>query len=145
MTLVDPSVFAHAPTDGLEAHNRVAMLSAVVESLRLIWNEVLRRQAATDEGRRMVIRSALKRACEAAGLRYGRKLSGITIHWGTRRTGASHMIQRNVDIKTVQAIGHWKHPDVVLEMYAETTTAALRRAVEMVGPHSRAVPGRGRK
>lgn len=92
-----------------------------------------RRQAASDEGRRMVVRTALKRACLAAGLVYGRKRGGITFHWGTRRTGASRMIQRNVDIKTVQAVGHWKHPDVVLEIYAEATTAAMRRAVETVG------------
>lgn len=91
-----------------------------------------RRQAASEEGRRMVVRTALKRACEAAGLDYGRKKAGITFHWGTRRTGASRMIQRNVDIKTVQAVGHWKHPDVVLEIYAEATTAAMRRAVEVV-------------
>jgi integrase len=104
-----------------------------------------RRQAATEEGRRMVLRSALKRACEAARLAYGRKRGGITFHWGTRRTGASRMIQRKVDIKTVQAIGHWKHPDVVLEIYAETTTAAMRRAVELIGPHSQSIPGRARK
>lgn len=93
-----------------------------------------RRQAKTEAGRRMVIRSALKDACRRAGLAYGRKGGGITFHWGTRRTGASRMIQRNVDIKTVQAVGHWKHPQVVLEIYAETTTAAMRRAVETVGP-----------
>lgn len=99
-----------------------------------------RRQAATEKARGMVIRSALRRACEAAGLDYGRKKGGITFHWGTRRTGASRMIQRHVDIKTVQAVGHWKHPDVVLEIYAEATTAAMRRAVEVVSQR----PGRSR-
>lgn len=100
-----------------------------------------RRQAKTEEGRRMVIRSALKDACRAAGLVYGRKRGGITFYWATRRTGASRMIQRQVDIKTVQAVGHWKHPDVVLEIYAETTTAAMRRAVETVG----SFPARSRR
>lgn len=104
-----------------------------------------RRQAATEAGRRAVIRSALHAACTKAGLLYGRVRGGITFHWGTRRTGASRMIHRNVDIKTVQAIGHWKHPDVVLEIYAETTTAAMRKAVELVGSDSRRIPVRGRR
>jgi hypothetical protein len=49
------------------------------------------------------------------------------------------MIQRKVDIKTVQAIAHWMHP-VVLEIYAETATAAMRRAVETAEP----LPARSR-
>lgn len=103
-----------------------------------------RRRAETEDGRRMVIRSALANACRKAGIKYGRD-GGIVFHWSTRRTGASRMIQRNVDIKTVQAVGHWKHPEVVLEIYAEATTAAMRRAVEVVGPDSRSIPGRRRK
>lgn len=104
-----------------------------------------RRRQADEANRGAVIRSALRRACKAAKVPYGRAAGGITFHWATRRTGASRMIQRQVDIKTVQAIGHWKSPDVVLEIYAETTTAAMRQAVEMVGPGYRAVPAGKRK
>lgn len=98
-----------------------------------------RRQAATEEGRRMVIRSALANACRKAGVKYGRN-GGVVFHWSTRRTGASRMIQRHVDIKTVQAVGHWKHPEVVLEIYAEATTAAMRQAVEAVSNDSLNIP-----
>ena len=75
----------------------------------------------------------LKRACLKAGIPYGRKAGGITFHWATRRTGATRMLQRGVDLKTVQAIGHWKSADVVLDIYAETTSRAARQAVELVG------------
>ena len=42
------------------------------------------------------------------------------------------MIQRSVDIKTVRAIGNWKHPEVVLEIGAEATVGAMRRAVAVI-------------
>jgi integrase len=103
-----------------------------------------RRRAESEAGRRMVVRSALERACAKANLDYGRKKGGITFHWGTRRTGATRMIQRHVDIKTVQAVGHWKRPTVVLDIYAETTTAAMKAAVEAVSD-SQPVPARGRR
>lgn len=54
------------------------------------------------------IRLMLKRACRIAGVPYGRKLQGITFHAATRRTGASRMLARGADIKTVQSIGGWK-------------------------------------
>lgn len=87
----------------------------------------------TQTGSRAV-RMALQRACQKAGVPYGRKQNGVTFHWATRRTGATRMLQRGADIKAVQAVGHWKRPDVMLDIYAETTATNARRAVELVGP-----------
>lgn len=54
------------------------------------------------------VRQMLQRACKRAGVPYGRKLQAITWHGATRRTGASRMLARGADIKTVQSIGGWK-------------------------------------
>jgi len=99
-----------------------------------------RRLAQTDRDRRNTIRQMLEYACERAGLDYGRAKGGLTFHWATRRTGATRMIQRKVDLKTVQAIGHWKTADVVLDIYAEANPTKARAAVELVG----AFPSRSR-
>ncbi len=99
-----------------------------------------RRIAQTDRDRRNTIRQMLEYACERAHLPFGRAENGLTFHWATRRTGATRMIQRKVDLKTVQAIGHWKTADVVLDIYAEAHPKAARAAVELVAglsPRSR--------
>lgn len=101
-----------------------------------------RRTAATPHNRARAVRMALQAACIAARIDYGRKKGGITFHWATRRTGATRMLQRGAELKAVQAIGHWKRPDVMLEIYAEASSRAARRAVELVSG-SRPVPGRG--
>jgi integrase len=92
-----------------------------------------RRIAMTERDRRNTIRQMLESACAKAGVPYGRAHGGITFHWATRRTGATRMIQANVDLKTVQAIGHWKTADVMLDIYAEADPKAARAAVELVG------------
>jgi len=88
-----------------------------------------RRTASTPHNRAAAVRGALRTACEAAGIDYGRVKGGITFHWATRRTGATRMLQRGAELKAVQAIGHWKRPDVMLEIYAEASTDAARQAV----------------
>jgi integrase len=90
-----------------------------------------RRQAAPGH-RGAVVRAALKIACRDAKIPYGRKKEGVTFHWGTRRTGATRMLQRGAELKAVQAIGNWKHPTVMLDIYAESTSAAAFAAVELV-------------
>jgi len=99
-----------------------------------------RRIAQTERDRRNTIRQMLEYACARAGVDYGRAKGGITFHWATRRTGATRMIRRKVDLKTVQAIGHWKTADVVLDIYAEAHPKAAQAAVELVG----AFPSRSR-
>jgi len=98
-----------------------------------------RRRAKTERDRRNTIRQMLERACAAADppIPFGRAAGGITFHWATRRTGASRMIANGADIRTVQQIGHWKTPDVVLSIYAESLEADRRRAVELPGKRAR--------
>jgi len=91
-----------------------------------------RRRQAEPGHRGHVYRIALERACKAARLPYGRKKGGITFHWATRRSGATLMLQRGAELKAVQAIGNWKHPTIMLEIYAESTSREARRAVELV-------------
>jgi integrase len=95
-----------------------------------------RRIAQTERDRRNTIRQMLEYACARAGIPFGRANNGLTFHWATRRTGATRMIQRKVDLKTVQAIGHWKTANVMLDIYAEANPKAARAAVEMVAPLS---------
>jgi integrase len=96
------------------------------------------RVAKTARDRRGAVRQMLEAACARAGLPWGRRQSGITFHWATRRTGATRLIRdRRVDLKTVQQIGGWKRPEVMLDIYAETNDEALLAAVrppELVTP-----------
>lgn len=103
-----------------------------------------RRRGATAHNRGASIRLALKTACEAVNVPYGRTKGGITFHWATRRTGATRMLQRGAEIKAVQQIGNWKRPAVMLDIYAEASSTAAKQAVELVS-HSRPVPARRRK
>jgi integrase len=93
-----------------------------------------RRSGATQTARRKAVAHALKRACGAAGVPYGRLARGITFHWATRRTGATRMIQRGGEkaIAVVQKIGNWKDAGVLIGIYQETITAEMEAAVESV-------------
>lgn len=96
------------------------------------------RKAATEQGRRHSVRYMLRTLCEAAGLRYGRKQDGITFHWATRRTGATRMLlKKGISVPAVQRQGTWKHPDVLLQIYAEAGKADLLKAVAPFPAHSR--------
>lgn len=101
-----------------------------------------RRGAATERDRRSGFTHALRRACKAAHVPYGRAEGGITFHWATRRTGATRLLQRGVDLKTIQALGHWKTPDLVLNLYTEGTSKAAHKAVELIGAFSPRSRGR---
>lgn len=92
-----------------------------------------RRVAKTERDRRNAYRHALKRACEAAGVPYGRAKGGITFHWATRRTAATRLIRGGEDITTVQALGGWKRPDTLLQIYSEAHSAKVAAAVEKIG------------
>lgn len=105
-----------------------------------------RRAAATERDRRNGIRQMLERYCAQATppIPFGRRQAGLTFHWATRRTGATRMLTRHVDPGTVQKIGRWKNPDVVLGIYHELLDEAAVEAVELVGRggHSRPVPAK---
>jgi integrase len=97
-----------------------------------------RRRGTTQAIRRKTVANALKRACQKAGLPYGRAARGITFHWSTRRTGATRMIRRGGEkaIAVVQRIGNWKTANVLIGIYQETITDEMKAAVETVAPKS---------
>ena len=101
-----------------------------------------RRRATTPEGRYAVVIDRLRRACQQAGVPYGRAQHGVTFHWGTRRTGATRMIRQGGEkaIGVVQQIGGWKKVDVLIGIYQEVITAEMRAAVETVAPKPTLVP-----
>jgi integrase len=67
---------------------------------------------------------------ERAGIPRFRKQGGLSFHC-LRHTGASRMLARGVDIKTVQLLGGWR--DItVLQRYLHPTDDARRKAVETV-------------
>ena len=59
-----------------------------------------RRQAAHARDFRSSVKSMLKRACERAGIPYGRKVGGMTFH-GLRHTGATRLVEAGVPFITV--------------------------------------------
>jgi len=66
------------------------------------------------------VRSRFEYLCKKAGLRYGRAQGGLTFHWATRRTGATrYLLEKGAPISAVQKQGNWKHPEMLLRIYAE--------------------------
>lgn len=94
-----------------------------------------RRHAKDDQARARGYIKALYRACRDAvpPVPYGRKAHGLTFHWATRTTGSTRMIRAGGDgvIADVQKIGGWKDVTVLLEIYQQTVTADMARAVEL--------------
>jgi len=79
----------------------------------------------------------LEDLCQVAGVAYGRG-AGLTFH-SFRHTGATRMIQRGVDLKTIQKIGNWKSLDVLIAIYLHSTDALADDAVEVIGRKGRHV------
>jgi integrase len=66
------------------------------------------------------VRQRFEYLCKKAGLAYGRKKGGLTFHWATRRTGATrYLLEKGAPISAVQKQGNWKHPEMLLRIYAE--------------------------
>ena len=66
------------------------------------------------------MRQRFEYLCKKAGLRYGRAQGGLTFHWATRRTGATrYLLEKGSPISAVQKQGNWKHPEMLLRIYAE--------------------------
>jgi integrase len=66
------------------------------------------------------VRQRFEYLCTKAGLRYGRTHGGLTFHWATRRTGATrYLLEKGSPISAVQKQGNWKHPEMLLRIYAE--------------------------
>jgi hypothetical protein len=98
-----------------------------------------RRVAKTERDRRGAIRQMLEMYCRKATppIPYGRKAGGITFHHATRRTGATRMLTSGHDLGTVQKVGRWKDPTVVISIYHELIDDKARAAVESVGKKPR--------
>lgn len=92
-----------------------------------------RRVAKTERDRRGSVRQMLERACELAGIPYGRATAGITFHTGTRATGATRMLRAGVDPKTVQTVGNWKSLEQ-MGAYLQTDRELMRAAVNRIAP-----------
>lgn len=72
--------------------------------------------------------------CATAKIKTGRATGGISFHC-LRHTGASRMLERGTDVKTVMEIGGWKSL-AVLSRYLHPTDERKRAAVNSIGPVS---------
>jgi len=89
-----------------------------------------RYQAPREDRRRLLIETMFAARCRAVQIPFGRAEGGITFH-SLRHTGASRMLNRGVDIKTVAEIGNWKNL-AVLQRYLHPLGDARQAAVEAV-------------
>jgi integrase len=119
---------------------RAALDAVPVDPDHPEWYFPTRRRAKTERARSAAIAKALRSACTRAGVAYGRKVDGVTLHWATRRTGATRMLRRlgEQGIAVVQQIGGWKNVNVLLGIYRDVSTAEKRAAVEAVAPRGKA-------
>lgn len=69
--------------------------------------------------------------CGLAKIPHGRAVGGVTFHT-LRHTGASRMLARGIDPRTVMVIGGWSSLKM-LEQYTHPQPEHARRAVEAVG------------
>jgi integrase len=63
-----------------------------------------RRSATRARDHRGNVQAMLERACQKAGIPYGRKRNGLTFH-GLRHTGATRLAEAGVSMRTIQEIG----------------------------------------
>lgn len=87
-------------------------------------------QGANDQVRRNHTIRLFADLLERAGLPRYRKAGGLSFHC-LRHTGASRMLARGVDIKTVQQLGGWQNLNV-LQKYLHPTDEQKRAAVEAI-------------
>lgn len=87
-------------------------------------------QGGSAEAVRKRVEDAFRALCSRAGVVYGRKAGGITFQ-SLRHTGASRMLNRGADLKTVAEIGNWKDL-AVLQKYLHPIGDARERAVELI-------------
>lgn len=98
-----------------------------------------RRLAEKDRDRRGAVRMMLQRACKRADVLYGRKVGGVTWHTGTRASGATRMLRRGVDAKTVQTIGNWASLEQMSD-YLQTDSDHMKAAVDLIDPSAFSAP-----
>lgn len=79
-------------------------------------------------------RQAFIVACGKAGIPYGQRSGGVTFHWGTRRTGATRIIERNGarGLAMAQKVGNWKNLNTLVQIYHDVSDADMQAAVESI-------------
>jgi integrase len=87
------------------------------------------RKAINPRDWRSSVRQRLEHLCRLAKVPFG-GLHGVTFHGATRKTGATRLlVGKKQDLATVQRIGGWKSPEMLLRIYAESSRADLLKAV----------------
>jgi integrase len=87
------------------------------------------RRARNPRDWRNSVRQRLEYLCRLAKVPYG-TLHGITFHGATRKTGATRLlVGKKEDLATVQRLGGWKSPEMLLRIYAEAEREDLLKAV----------------
>jgi len=80
------------------------------------------------------VRQRFEFLCGKAKVKYGRA-HGLTFHWATRRTGATrYLLEKHAPISAVQKQGNWKHPEMLLRIYAEARRDDQLAMVGAVSP-----------
>jgi len=79
------------------------------------------------------VRQRLEYLCKTASPPVPFGKGGITFHGATRKTGATRLlVDQGRSVAIVQALGNWKNPDVLLNIYTEAQRADLLAAVGQV-------------
>jgi integrase len=87
------------------------------------------RRALNPRDWRSSVRQRLEYLCRLAKVPFG-SLHGVTFHGATRKTGATRLlVGKKQDLATVQRLGGWKSPEMLLRIYAEAERDDLLRAV----------------
>jgi len=91
------------------------------------------RKAINPRDWRSSVRQRLEYLCRLAKVPYG-TLHGVTFHGATRKTGATRLlVGKKEDLATVQRLGGWKNPEMLLRIYAEASREDLLKAVGQGG------------
>jgi integrase len=89
------------------------------------------RRALNPRDWRSSVRQRLEHLCHQATppIPFG-ALHGVTFHGATRKTGATRLlVGKKEDLATVQRLGGWKNPEMLLRIYAEASRDDLLKAV----------------
>jgi integrase len=96
------------------------------------------RKAINPRDWRSSVRQRLEDLCRLAKVPFG-GLHGVTFHGATRKTGATRLlVGKKQDLATVQRLGGWKSPEMLLRIYAEAERDDLLKAVGQQSEKSRA-------
>ena len=128
ITIADPK--AGAPYDVPLSPRAAKALDAIQHDQPYYFEKF--RRAVNPRDWRGSVRQRLEYLCAQADppVPFGQKAGGITFHGATRKTGATRLIiKKGITVGIVQALGNWKRPDVLLNIYTQAQRADLLAAV----------------